>query len=93
MKSIVIILGLIALLITSPALAATCRQSNGQQICIIDIQRSAKKHWEYRVIVSVDGIKTREVYNCRDRTKIQPDKTVVPLGDAGELVCRLFRVS
>lgn len=77
-----------------PADASRCRNFNTHQICIFRIERSAKNYWEYRAIVSVDGVKTpSEVYNCRDRVKIQPNKTVVPFGqkDPGELICSFFK--
>ena len=52
-----------------PAEASVCRNYQGREICIVDIKRSAKNYWEYRVILSVGGVKQPlEVYNCRDRT-------------------------
>ncbi|KYC42833.1 hypothetical protein WA1_11955 [Scytonema hofmannii PCC 7110] len=77
-----------------PAYASFCRNDNGHQICIIDIKRSAKNYWEYRAVLNVDGVKRPvEVYNCRDRKKIQKDGTALPFGknDPGEIVCRLFK--
>lgn len=74
--------------------AAVCRNFDSHQICILSIKRSAKNYWEYTASVSVDNIKTpTQVYNCRDRVKIQPNKTVVPFGqkDPGELICSFFK--
>ena len=74
--------------------AAVCRNFDSHQICILSIKRSAKNYWEYTASVSVDNIKTpTQVYNCRDRVKIQPNKTVVPFGQKypGELICSFFK--
>ncbi|NJL20288.1 MAG: hypothetical protein HC895_04770 [Leptolyngbyaceae cyanobacterium SM1_3_5] len=79
--------------------APICRSVNGQEICILSIQRSAKNHWEYRATVSIDG-QTRswrpgtvsiEKYNCRDRIRVGQDGRAVPFEPqgAGELICRL----
>lgn len=73
--------------------ALYCRTVNGHDICLVDVQRSAKNYWEYRVIVRVDGVdRPREVYNCRDRTKVQSDGRVVPFENPGPglLICRLL---
>lgn len=77
-----------------PAWAMTCRNYAGHQICILSIQRSAKKYWEYQASVSVDGVKTPvEIYNCRGRFKIQKDKTVVQFSQnsPGEMICSFFK--
>ncbi|WP_293338098.1 hypothetical protein [Microcoleus sp. CAWBG58] len=76
-----------------PAEASVCHNYEGSQICIVDIKRSAKNYWEYRVILSVDGEKQPlEVYNCRDRTTVKKDGTMLAFGEnnPGEIVCRLF---
>ncbi|MEG4841210.1 hypothetical protein [Microcoleus sp. B9-D4] len=76
-----------------PADASVCRNDRGREICIVDIKRSAKNYWEYRVILSVDGVKKPlEVYNCRDRTTVKKDGTVLAFGqnNPGEIVCRFF---
>jgi len=91
-----LLLVVLSLAIAPPAFASFCRQSHDHRICILKIQRSAKYHWEYRATVSVDGVeRATEVYNCRDRVKIQPDKTVVPFEaeGAGELICHFFQKS
>ncbi|WP_460205803.1 hypothetical protein [Scytonema sp. NUACC21] len=90
----IVLLLIVSFLIALPAHASFCKNYNGHQICIIDIKRSAKKYWEYRVSITVDGVKIPvEVYNCRDRTKVEKDGTVLPFGknDPGELVCRFFK--
>ncbi len=91
--SLVVILTL-SFSIMLPAHASFCHNDNGHQICIIDIKRSAKNYWEYRAVMSVDGVKKPvEVYNCRDRLKIQKDGTALPFtkNDPGELICKFFR--
>jgi len=77
-----------------PAQAAYCRTLEGHTFCLIDIQRSAKNYWEYRAIVSVDGVaRPVEVYNCRDRFLTRQDGTQVSFEQepASRLVCRLYR--
>ena len=93
-----LILALIVVLlswgIAFPAEAAFCRTVEDQQICIVDVRRSAKYYWEYRVAVSVNGIeKPIERYNCRDRVRVQQDGTVVQF-DAdrlGDLICGIVQ--
>jgi len=66
-----------------PTYASVCRNYNGQQICILSINRSAKNYWEYKASVSVNGVKRPiEVYNCRERAKVQKDP--------GKLICSFF---
>jgi hypothetical protein len=95
MKYVAVVLLLILLFsVALTADAAVCRNFDSHQICILSIKRSAKNYWEYTASVSVDNIKTpTQVYNCRDRLKILPDKTVVPFGqkDPGELICSFFK--
>jgi hypothetical protein len=77
-----------------PAEASFCRNSNDHLICILSIKRSAKNYWEYRAAVSMDGVKRPiEVYNCRDRTLVRKDGSVMPFesNDPGELICRFFK--
>ncbi len=78
---------------TIPGEAATCKNLDGHQICIIQIKRSAKNYWEYRAIVSIDNRKRpMEVYNCRDKYTIEYDKAIIPFKEnsPGELICSLF---
>lgn len=96
MKYIVLVL-LLLILSFSLALSANasvCRNYDGHQICILSIKRSAKKYWEYRASVSIDGVKTPiEVYNCRDRIKIQKDGTTLLFQPQApeEMICSFFQ--
>lgn len=77
-----------------PAEASFCRNSNGHSICILSIKRSAKNYWEYRVAISIDGAeKPMEVYNCRDRIKIDQEGNIVPFqaNGPGEIICSFFK--
>ena len=79
--------------IALPANASVCRNYGGREICILDIKRSAKNYWEYRASVSIDGMKKPiELYNCRRRSTIKKDGTVVPFteNDPGQLICSFF---
>ncbi|MEG4320776.1 MULTISPECIES: hypothetical protein [unclassified Microcoleus] len=79
--------------IALPAEASVCRNYQGREICIVDIKRSAKNYWEYRVILSVDGVKQPlKVYNCRSHSTVKQDGTVSAFGENnhGEFVCRFF---
>jgi hypothetical protein len=97
-KIIALILGFalslsIAFSISLPAAAAFCRTSGERTICILEIKRSAKNHWEYRAAVKVNGEERPiEVYNCRDRVRIQQDGTAIPFqsNGAGDLICRVL---
>lgn len=76
-----------------PATALTCRMVHDQEICILDIRRSAKYYWEYRATVRINGNPpVRDVYNCRDRTKRREDGSTVPFDQhgAGDYICRLI---
>ncbi|HIK29624.1 MAG: hypothetical protein N3E45_16075 [Oscillatoriaceae bacterium SKW80] len=98
MKSFIILTVLaLSLAIALPAQASFCRhvkvKDSERVICIENIKRSAKNYWEYRAQVSIDGVKRKvEIYNCRNRIRIQSDGTVVrfqPNG-AGELICSIL---
>ncbi|HEY9657161.1 MAG TPA: hypothetical protein V6C65_01760 [Allocoleopsis sp.] len=86
--------GLPGLLTNLSASAAPCRTLHQQTVCIQEIKRSAKYFWEYRVTLQIDG-KTQplEIYNCRDRLKIQPDGSVIPFEPAGigEFICKILQ--
>ncbi|MBD2161231.1 hypothetical protein H6F46_11065 [Limnothrix sp. FACHB-1083] len=86
--------GLIWGLETPAAQAADfCRPWHGQQICILKIQRSAKKHWEFRATVAVDGVeRPRSAYNCRRRIWVGLDgiRHVFDPHGPGELICSLL---
>ncbi|TAF11179.1 MAG: hypothetical protein EAZ77_01545 [Nostocales cyanobacterium] len=78
----------------SPALAFVCHHYDGHEICILSIKRSAKKYWEYRASVSVDGVKTPvEIYNCRGKFKVNKDRTVSQFAEnsPGEMICSFFQ--
>lgn len=78
---------------SQPVSAPACRLFNDHQICAVSIRRSAARYWEYRTVLSVDGIKQPlELYNCRDRTRILArDRTIVPFltGKTGDWICQL----
>lgn len=91
---IVLQLGLAIAPAAAAAPAPICRTVEGHHICILSIQRSAKNHWEYRAVVSVDGQRLPvEVYSCRDRQRIEPDGRTQPFepNGPGDLICRLLR--
>lgn len=76
------------------AQASPCRTIGDRAVCISKIQRSAKNYWEYRVVLTVDGVaQPLAVYNCRDRWRVLKDGTVAPFQpeDGGEWVCRAFK--
>jgi len=80
--------------IVPTAHAAYCRTVEHHEVCILDIQRSAKNYWEYRARVSVDReSRPMAVYDCRDRALIRQDGTRVSFNNdiTGEVVCGLFR--
>ncbi|MEA5468562.1 hypothetical protein [Spirulina sp. 06S082] len=80
--------------IASPADAAFCQQKGDRQICILQIKRSAKNYWEYRVKVSIDGkVKPIEIYNCRDRLRVDKHGQVIPFSSegSGEYICSFFK--
>ncbi len=74
-----------------------CHLFNGHQICAVSLRRSAQHYWEYRTVVSIDGVKQPlEIYNCRDRTRtLASNGSVIPfLTDrTGDWVCQLFKPS
>ncbi len=101
----VVFLFLLILILSAahPAFASVCRNYDvydglrlRHQICILSINRSAKNYWEYRAAVSVDGVKRpTEVYNCRERVKVQQDGAVLPFEPKGpgEMICSFFNSS
>lgn len=83
-----------SLILPLPANAVVCRDVNGHHICILNIKRSAKKYWEYRVTASIDGItQPSKIYECRDRVKILPNGTILRFAneDVTEVICSIFR--
>ena len=70
-----------------------CRTLSDHEICLMDVQRSAKNHWEYRAIIQIDGVKRpQELYNCRRQVRIMRDRSTVPFEEngAGKLLCKLL---
>jgi hypothetical protein len=100
---IFLLLLILDLTVAHPAFASVCRNYDfydglrqRHQICILSINRSAKNYWEYKAVVSVDGVKRpTEVYNCRERVKVQKGKAVLPFEqkDPGEMICSFFNSS
>ncbi|MGM3307308.1 hypothetical protein ACSQ6I_15265 [Anabaena sp. WFMT] len=91
---VILLLLIFSVSCTSPALANVCRHYNGHEICILSIKRSAKKYWEYRAAVSVDGVKTPvEIYNCHAKFKVNKDKTLTQFKEnsPGEMICSFFQ--
>ncbi len=77
-----------------PAQAKFCRQTQGHQICILKIDRSAKNYWQYQALVSIDGIeKPAASYDCRDRLITDRDGNLSSFRSRldGKIVCSLYR--
>ncbi|WP_126147280.1 hypothetical protein [Synechococcus elongatus] len=72
------------------AIAAPCRTIAGDRICIEQITRSAKNHWEYRLTLSRNGQRqTPAIYNCRDRHWQQAGQSQAFVEDGlGDWLCR-----
>lgn len=92
--ALLLLLMVLSFLIAPPAKATSfCRNYRDRTICILSIKRSAKYYWQYLATVSIDGVnRDQEVYNCRDRLRIEKNgnvETFEPRG-AGELICRFF---
>ncbi len=79
----------------SPAWAVTtCRKTNGHEVCIQRIKRSAKNYWQYQAKLKVDGEqRSMELYDCRERLRLPKDGTIIPYwqDEAVDVVCTLFR--
>ncbi len=82
-----------------PAIAVQCQSIAGQEVCILNLRRSAKHYWEYWAQLSVNGVKQPDrVYDCRVFAKerspyIPPELSAetVKVESIGSLVCRLYR--
>lgn len=83
-----------------PATAAQCQSVAGQEVCILNLRRSAKHYWEYWAQLSINGVKQPErTYDCRVFAKERPSRKVPPeltaetvkVESIGGLVCRLYR--
>ena len=93
---LILFLMVIELTIALPAQAAFCRQIDHHTICLLDVKRSAKNHWEYRAKVQIDGVERPfEVYNCRDRVRIQADGSIRPFAprEVGWVICQSLKRS
>jgi hypothetical protein len=91
-----VLLLMVCFSVALPAFASVCKNYDRHQICILSINRSAKNYWEYRAAVSVDRLKTPiEVYNCRQRVKIQQNGDILPFEQKspGEMICSFFNSS
>lgn len=93
----IILIGILTMGVTAiadPAQALNyCRTVNQHEICLLEVKRSAKNYWEYRAVVSIDGEpRPLEIYDCRKRTRMRQDGTVVPFEaqGAGALICKLL---
>ncbi|MEO3703972.1 hypothetical protein [Trichormus azollae] len=78
---------------TSPAFALVCRNYDGDKICILNIKRSANKHWQPYFAMSFDRVKAAvEIYNCRAKFKVNKDGTVLQFREnsPGEMICSFF---
>ncbi|MEM7554550.1 MAG: hypothetical protein AAF378_10690 [Cyanobacteria bacterium P01_A01_bin.84] len=70
-----------------------CHNYEGHNICIVKIKRSAKKYWEYKASLSIDGVKQPvETYNCRGKFKLQKDGKIISFTEdfSGKMLCGLF---
>ena len=78
-----------------PAEAAiTCREYDGHEVCVLNIKRSAKRYWNYRTTISIDGKKQpTEIYNCRGEFKISKNGKIVRFEEdgVGNLICKYFK--
>jgi hypothetical protein len=92
-------LGLIGLIswllnITPASAALSCRQIDGHQICIEQIERSAKNYWQYQAMVSKDGLKLPIAsYDCREKLITDFDGNISSFRNRkdGGFVCSLYR--
>ena len=85
-----------------PLAAKTCQKTFNQdipnhQICLLQIKRSAKNYWEYRVTLKIgDRQKVARIYNCRQHSYWQTDLGQVNPQDQPEqdqleqYICRLY---
>lgn len=94
--AVVAIAGLILaveLLSFTPGVSAAilCRTVAGKQVCVESIKRSAKYHWEYRVVMNVDGERqTLKRYDCRQDNKLkQTSEKLSEEGAIHQFICNL----
>lgn len=75
---------------------SSCRTFRGSEVCVLTQKRSAKRFWEYKAQVTVNGERQPLwVYNCRDRTKAERDGTVFEFDrdDPGDVICKVYTVT
>jgi len=92
-SKIIIMSALLLFINLLPVQASPCRTLNGQAACILDIQRSAKHYWEYRVKVKVDSVTYPiALYNCRDRFSQTSDGQKLPFAPegVGDWICHFL---
>lgn len=92
-KSLTILL-ILVFLVALPAQASFCKSVDTKKVCILSIERSAKKYWEYQVQLSVDRIvQPLTVYNCREKLWLQPHGqwTKFNSSSVNAVACSLFR--
>ncbi len=69
---------------TEPVFASICKVYHQEKVCILDIRRSAKYYWQFRVKTSVNGKKKPlTVYDCRERLKVLKNGSTVRFSDDG----------
>jgi hypothetical protein len=76
--------------------ASSCRTFRGSEVCVLTQKRSAKRFWEYKAQVTVNGERQPLwVYNCRDRTKAERDGTVFEFDrdDPGDVICKVYALT
>jgi hypothetical protein len=87
------LMGIGAIAPSAQAKPLVCRTVNQQQVCILQIKRSAKNYWEYRATVQIDGERRpQEIYDCRHQRRIQRDGSSEPFqaDGAGPIICELL---
>lgn len=86
----------IAIAVFAPAAIAkplTCRTQGGHRQCLIDVQRSAKHHRQYRALITLDGQEQeRTLYDCQRRIRIGRDRVPQPFqtDGPGPWICALL---
>lgn len=94
MRCTLIAVLLFILAITPLAHAENCFQVEGHTLCIVSLQRSAKRYWEYWVRVSIDHERPIKVaINCRGTNPAPTDGASLLLqsDDLIDEVCQLYR--
>lgn len=63
-----------------------CQEVAGRNVCLLKLDRSAKNYWEYRALITVDGVEQPKFrYDCRQRR--QTPVGIVPFEAMGQWVC------